>query len=139
MSTGAVPACLLLMCSGWVVAHSAVRAASSSQEAPPRVTDAPPAAAGAALAKYCFACHNQRLRTGGLALDTLDVTKPHANSELWERVIAKLRARSMPPSRALRPDAATYQALISWLESDIDRSWDAAPDPGRPNAVHRLN
>ena len=45
------------------------------------------------LDKYCVTCHNQRLRTAGLALDTLDVAKPAANAEVWERVIAKLRAR----------------------------------------------
>src|SRR5450631_1295041 len=49
------------------------------------------------LDKNCITCHNQKLHTAGLALDGLDSTKPGANAEVWERVIAKLRAGSMPP------------------------------------------
>jgi Protein of unknown function (DUF1592)/Protein of unknown function (DUF1588)/Protein of unknown function (DUF1585)/Protein of unknown function (DUF1587)/Protein of unknown function (DUF1595)/Planctomycete cytochrome C len=105
---------------------------------------APPAAAGAAqlrtvLDTYCIGCHNQRLRTGGLTLDSVDLTAPGVNPELWERVIAKLRAGSMPPPGRPRPDAATYHALAGWLEDDIDREWLRHPNPGRHSAVHRLN
>ena len=91
------------------------------------------------LDTYCIRCHNQRLLTGGLALDSPDVTTPHADSRLWERVIAKLRAGSMPPPGLPRPDKATYQAVASRLEADLDRAWAADPRPGRTNAVHRLN
>jgi mono/diheme cytochrome c family protein len=93
----------------------------------------------AILEKYCIACHNQRLRTAGLSLDNLDPGRPHANADVWERVIAKLRAGSMPPPGRPRPDAATYDELASALEQEIDRAWAANPNPGRTNAVHRLN
>ena len=89
--------------------------------------------------QYCIACHNQRLRTAGLALDNLDITKPGANAEVWERVIAKLRSGSMPPPGRPRPDPATYHAVARWLETEIDRAWSANRNPGRINAVHRLN
>src|SRR5215831_12289739 len=62
----------------------------------------------AVLDTYCVACHNQKLRTAGLSLDVLDVTKPADNADRWERVVAKLRAGSMPPAGRPRPDAATY-------------------------------
>jgi hypothetical protein len=91
----------------------------------------------AVLDKYCITCHNQRLRTSGLALDEIDVTTPGANAEVWERVIAKLRAGSMPPADRPRPDVRTYHAVASWLEGEIDRT-STAPNPGRINAVHRL-
>src|SRR5438876_3845025 len=97
------------------------------------------AAPRAVLDKYCITCHNQKLRTAGLALDSLDVTDPIANAEVWEKVIAKLRAGSMPPPGRPRPDAATYHAVASALENTIDRAWSANPNPGRINAVHRLN
>ena len=80
------------------------------------------------LDKYCITCHNQRLRTAGLALDSLDVTNPGANAEVWEKVIAKLRAGSMPPAGRARPDAATYHAVASSLETDIDRAWTTSPN-----------
>jgi Protein of unknown function (DUF1592)/Protein of unknown function (DUF1588)/Protein of unknown function (DUF1585)/Protein of unknown function (DUF1587)/Protein of unknown function (DUF1595)/Planctomycete cytochrome C len=102
-------------------------------ETPPTVN------ARAVLDKYCVTCHNQKLRTAGLTLDTLDVTKPGANPEVWEKVIAKLQSGLMPPPGMPRPDQATYRAVVSLLESDIDRAWAANPNPGRIAAVHRLN
>jgi mono/diheme cytochrome c family protein len=88
---------------------------------------------------YCVACHNQKLRTAGLELDRLDVTNPGENAEMWERVVAKLRAGSMPPPGLPRPDVSTYRAVAASLENSIDAAWAARPDPGKAGAVHRLN
>ncbi|HTC36612.1 MAG TPA: DUF1592 domain-containing protein [Bryobacteraceae bacterium] len=90
----------------------------------------------AVLDKYCVTCHNQRLKTGGLALDTLDLGKIPAQAETWEKVILKLRAGTMPPAGMPRPDAATYKVLSGWLESQIDQA--SQPYAGRP-ILHRLN
>src|SRR5690349_18210120 len=38
--------------------------------------------------QYCITCHNQKLRTAGLTLETLDLTRPGANAEVWQKVIA---------------------------------------------------
>jgi hypothetical protein len=91
------------------------------------------------LDKYCITCHNQKLRTAGLTLDTLDAAQPSADAETWERVIAKLRAGSMPPPGMPRADAATYRSIATSLENEIDRAWVTSPNPGRVSAVHRLN
>jgi mono/diheme cytochrome c family protein len=126
---------VVLALSGTIaVALSGTRIAAQIRPAP-----APVPAVRAVLDTYCITCHNQRLRTGGLALDRLDTTNPGANAEEWEKVIAKLRAGSMPPAGRPRPDAATYRAVASALENDIDRASAASPNPGRINAVHRLN
>ena len=93
----------------------------------------------AVVSKYCISCHNQKAKTGGLALDSLDVANPGAHAEIWERVVEKLRAGSMPPAGRPRPDAATYAAAAAELEGALDRAWAAHPDPGRIGAVHRLN
>src|SRR5271165_142355 len=90
----------------------------------------------AVLDHYCVSCHNQRLKTGGLALDTMDLGKTPAQAETWEKVILKLRAGTMPPAGMPRPDAATYKALSAWLESQIDQA--SEPYAGRP-ILHRLN
>jgi len=102
-------------------------------------TAAPQNSPKAVIDTYCVTCHNQKLNTAGLALDTLDVTKPSANAEVWERVIEKLRAGSMPPPGRPRPDIATYRATAIWLENEIDHAWLAKPNPGRIGAVQRLN
>ena len=91
------------------------------------------------LDRYCVGCHNERLLTGGLALDTLDAANPAAAAERWERVIQKLRTATMPPAGRPRPDAATYHAVAAGLEAALDRAAAASPNPGRNSAVHRLN
>ncbi len=105
---------------------------------------APPAAQPntdpkAFLNTYCVTCHNQKLHTAGLAFDTLDVTHPGTNPEVWERVVGKLRAGSMPPPKMPRADAATYQVIATTLENELDKAWTANPNPGHISAVHRLN
>ena len=92
----------------------------------------------AVLQRYCFTCHNQRTRTAGLALDTLDVDRAGQDPAVWERVVRKLRTRTMPPVGRPRPDEASYAALVTLLETKLDATAMAAPDPGRP-PVHRLN
>src|SRR5262249_5290688 len=89
--------------------------------------------------KYCITCHNQKLRTAGLTLDTLDIAKASANADVLERVIAKLRAGSMPPPGLPRADAATYRTGARSLEPELAQAWTANPIPGRVSAVHRLN
>jgi len=93
----------------------------------------------AVVDQYCVSCHSTRVKTAGLDLESLNLTAPGANAETWEKIIAKLRAGSMPPPGRPRPDNATYHAVASLLERDVDRAWDAKPDPGRIAAVHRLN
>ncbi len=82
---------------------------------------------------------NQKLHTAGLALDTLDVSHPAASAEVLEKVIAKLRAGSMPPPKMPRADAATYNLVATALENQIDQATLSHPNPGRISAVHRLN
>ncbi|HET9216400.1 MAG TPA: DUF1592 domain-containing protein [Terriglobia bacterium] len=98
-----------------------------------------PAAPRTVFEKYCLACHNEKTRTGGLDLSSLDSTNLAAKPDVVEKVIAKLRAGSMPPPGRPRPDADTYMKLASHLEREMDRAGQANPNPGRIGAVHRLN
>ncbi|HLQ78953.1 MAG TPA: DUF1592 domain-containing protein, partial [Terriglobia bacterium] len=93
----------------------------------------------AVLDKYCITCHSEKLHTAGVVLETADAAHPATKPELWERVIGKLRAGSMPPPGSPRPDPATYIAVATALENEIDRAWAANPNPGKVGAVHRLN
>ena len=91
------------------------------------------------LDQFCVRCHNERTRAAGLVLDTRDLTKVSAEAEVWERVIVKLRAQTMPPGGSPRPDQAAYRAVASWLETQIDMVALGSPDPGRGETFHRLN
>jgi mono/diheme cytochrome c family protein len=88
--------------------------------------------------QYCVVCHNQRLKTGGLVLEGLDVSSAPAQAALWEKVVRKLRANAMPPPGMPQPDPAARQSLVTYLEDQLDRAAEAHPNPGRP-ILHRLN
>jgi cytochrome c5 len=93
----------------------------------------------AVINQYCVSCHNDRLSTAGLALNAADVDKAAENAEVWEKVIRKLRARAMPPSGRPRPNEQTYEALVTHLETSLDRSAAARPNAGRTDTFRRLN
>ena len=92
----------------------------------------------AVLDKYCVTCHNQRMKTGGLALDVLDLAQLSEHADVWEKVVRKIRTGAMPPVGRPRPDKALSESLASWLEADLDRAALEHPNPGRPT-LHRLN
>ena len=92
----------------------------------------------ALLDQHCVTCHNERLQTAGLTLDTIDLARVGDRSEVWEKVVRKLRAGSMPPPPRPRPDSATYDGFRTWLEAELDRA-ATDPDPGRTDTFHRLN
>jgi uncharacterized protein DUF1592/uncharacterized protein DUF1588/uncharacterized protein DUF1585/uncharacterized protein DUF1587/uncharacterized protein DUF1595/cytochrome c len=93
----------------------------------------------ALLDRYCVTCHNQRLKTGGLTLDTMDVAAIGDHADTWEKVVRKLRGGLMPPPGRTRPDLATQDAFVAWLENELDQSAAAQPNPGRTETFHRLN
>ena len=108
---------------------------------------APPAAAApsvaatahrATLDKYCVGCHKAPTPVAGLRLDTLDTANFETDGATWEKLARKLRNREMPPVGVPRPDAATYDALVKYIETGRDRLAQVKPNPGRPT-LHRLN
>ena len=93
----------------------------------------------AVLQRYCFVCHSDQLRTGGLSLEAVDVADVASAGETWEKVVRKLNAGMMPPPGRPRPDAVTQRGFVSWLEAELDRAALANPDPGHTETFHRLN
>ena len=120
-----------------IVALAGLCSSVSAQTQLPRQAAAP-TPQGDTLRTYCVTCHNQRLKTAGLSLDTLDIEDVGPSAAVWEKVIAKLRTGAMPPVGRPRPDEERTAGLVAFLEDSIDRAAAAAPNPGRP-AVHRLN
>src|SRR6185503_5438688 len=85
----------LTPCCALLLATAVLRAGESPQQVPQPTSIVSPDRA--TLDRYCVTCHNSRTRTGGLALDTLDVTRVAADAETWEKVVRKIRGRMMPP------------------------------------------
>jgi mono/diheme cytochrome c family protein len=90
------------------------------------------------LNQYCVTCHNERAKTAGLMLDTLDIEHLGRSAEAWEKVAHMLRTGAMPPAGRPRPETAASAHLAAFLEDGLDRAAAAAPNAGRI-PPHRLN
>jgi len=142
MSQAVIDACVCLVWVGLTCARTsafqapAVSRGSAPAASTPAMHTTP---AGELVTKYCVPCHNQRLNTAQLMLDKADTEQVFNSAETWEKVIVKLRSRSMPPPGIRRPNNATYDEVAGWLESELDRASAAHVNPGRPADLHRLN
>src|SRR5262245_27743846 len=121
-------------------ADQAPAAAPAAQAAPA----APPASSAgspqrALITRYCVGCHNERMKSGNLALDAIDVDNIAAHPQVWEKVIRKVGAGLMPPAGRPRPDEAAQDQFVAWLSTELQKSFDAHPNPGRTQTFHRLN
>src|SRR6266446_2060402 len=130
----------VLLWLGSVVMSPYVSMKAAGMQSPSLAPARPPSPSPhrAVLDGFCVSCHNARLRTAGLQLDTADVDHPQGNAAVWEKVLHKLRTREMPPSGAPHPDNVTYDSLANYLENALDQAAETRPNPGRP-AVYRLN
>jgi hypothetical protein len=136
-------AAMLFFCACWVIAVASLglragqRAAQPQAPAPagPRVA---PQSDQALVSQYCVTCHNARALTGGLSLEGLDPAAAASHSDVWEKVIAKVRGGMMPPAGMPRPDKGALQGFAASLEARIDSQALISPDPGH-KPIHRLN
>ena len=88
--------------------------------------------------QYCVTCHNQRLKTGGLVLETLNVDGVGPDAETWEKVVRKVSTGMMPPAGARRPERAALDAFAANIAARLDRAADPKANLTTP-ALHRLN
>jgi hypothetical protein len=94
----------------------------------------------ATVSGFCFDCHNDTDKVADLSLEAHDLAHVADDPETWEKVIRKLRAGMMPPADGgPRPESGDRLALAAWLEAEIDEAAAAAPNPGPPVPLHRLN
>ncbi len=107
--------------------------AEAPQSAAPRPASGAETVDRSVVDKYCVTCHNQRLKTVGLTLDTPDLANIAAHPDVWEKVIRKVEAGMMPPAGVPRPDERHEAGVAS-------QTWKAcsiAPRKRRPIRVVR--
>ena len=85
-----------------------------------------------------LSCHNDKLKAQVCRLNGVDVANLAAHADVWEKVVRKLNGRAMPPIGRPRPDEATYESLVTFLESSLDRIAVTNPAPGRTETFRRL-
>ena len=74
----------------------------------------------AVLDSYCSDCHNDIDRAGELTFENLTADSIPDHPEVFETVLEKLRGRLMPPPDRPQPEQTEINALVSWLEQEID-------------------
>ncbi len=93
---------------------------------------------GKVVSTYCLGCHNDAIKTAGLSLEQANLSNPGESLVIWEKVLRKLRSRTMPPAGMPRPDEATYNAFADYLENGLDQYAQANPYSGK-STLRRLN
>lgn len=95
---------------------------------------------GAFVNKNCAMCHNEQLKTAGLALTKYhDTAAMIRDRDVWEKAVARIKAGEMPPKGMPRPSAEEISNTTNWIEdqfAQVDST--APPNPGHLTA-HRLN
>ncbi len=66
---------------------------------------------GALLSHYCFTCHNDQRKVGGLALDTKDLNHLGPDAQTWEAVVRKLNS-STRKRRCIRTPVAPRPCTV---------------------------
>src|SRR5437870_1754789 len=108
---------------GWLTAILAAAAGQMQAAGPAQQPPAAPTVPQASFQRYCLACHNQNLKERGtvpIAFDTLSLSNVGADAEVWEKIVRKVRTGVMPPVGRPRPDKATHDAFVNWIEGQLD-------------------
>ena len=91
----------------------------------------------AMLSTYCFTCHSDRAKIGGLALDSLNLQTPAENAQIWEKALRKLRGRLMPPPGNPQPPQKDIDSFVTWMENSLDANAKGPKAAFVP--IHRMN
>jgi hypothetical protein len=91
--------------------------------------------------EFCGKCHNSVKAKGGVNLvGFTNLVSVYREPQVWEKVLAKLKANEMPPDGKPQPTEAQRDVLTNWVTrslSDLGQGRFAA-DPGRV-LIHRLS
>ncbi len=91
------------------------------------------------LQEFCYDCHGDGAKKGGVAFDELNPTNNFAGErDVWWRVLKNLRAGLMPPVKKSQPTRAQKELIQHWIKDDVFEVNPLNPDPGRVT-LRRLN
>jgi hypothetical protein len=91
------------------------------------------------LADYCYGCHGNGLKKGGVALDAFPNDEAVLKGrDLWWSVLKNVRSGLMPPAGKPRPSAEEVATLADWVKRGPLGIDPKDPDPGRVT-IRRLN
>ena len=93
------------------------------------------------LSQYCFGCHGEEKTKGGLNLAQLLTQRPLIkNREQWNHVVDLVSAGDMPPEDETQPNAEERQAILRFLDRELNHfDFSKIDDPGFENARRLTN
>lgn len=82
--------------------------------------------------EYCVGCHNKAAAKGGINLEQLTAQRSLGeNFQQWQKVVAVLEEKRMPPAKLPQPSDAKRGEAISWIRTNLDSYIQKhAGDPG---------
>jgi mono/diheme cytochrome c family protein len=94
----------------------------------------------ALLNRYCVDCHNAKTAKGKLNLAAVghDPARP-AFAAAWRQGVGRVRQLEMPPEDAPQPAAAEREALLGWMQWNLDRVAATVPPSAGRVTARRLN
>ena len=113
------------------LALAAVALSASAAQVAPAAPDT--------LKRYCAGCHNDKVKTGGFTLNTLDINRVDQHSPTGRKSSASFVRDRCRPRGLPRPDENTYKTLLATIEKNLDTAAAAKPNPGRTDTFRRLN
>lgn len=91
------------------------------------------------LNEYCYGCHGNGKKKGGVALDGYkDAAATAKDQAVWEKVMQNLDAHIMPPENKKQPSLLEREKIVKWIQTEVFKCDCDHPDPGRVT-VRRLN
>ena len=90
------------------------------------------------LESYCFKCHADGKKKGGVTFDKARATGSPDDYKLWDAVLENVKSGAMPPDDQNQPSISEREKLAQWIEAVVLAVDPNNPDPGRVT-IRRLN
>lgn len=91
------------------------------------------------LFNYCYDCHGDGIRKGGLELDVFtDIAHMREHRDVWKSVRQQIEQKIMPPIDKDQPTDAERAEMVAWIDAAIFPVDPDNPDPGKIT-LRRLN
>lgn len=129
-----------VMC-GCLLCHQAMcGAAEGDAAAKPAASPAPTAAITTLLTQHCLKCHSGADAEGEVRLDELAASKnDETQHALWQRVLAQLKASTMPPADEPQPSKQARDAATTWITQQLAAASARQREAAGRTVLRRLN
>ena len=73
------------------------------------------------LETYCFKCHADGKKKGGVTFDAVKATGGAKEHKLWDSVLENVRSGAMPPDDEKQLSVDYREKLAAWIEGVVFR------------------